>query len=39
MNETLSYYNQNADAFIEGTQNADMTQQYRFFLKVLVVRR
>lgn len=35
MNETLSYYNQNADAFIEGTQNADMTQQYRFFLKYL----
>jgi 2-polyprenyl-3-methyl-5-hydroxy-6-metoxy-1,4-benzoquinol methylase len=33
MNETLSYYNQNADAFIEGTQNADMTEQYRFFLK------
>ena len=30
---TLSYYNQNADAFIEGTQNADMTRQYRFFFK------
>ena len=30
---TLSYYDQNADAFIQGTQNADMTQQYRLFLK------
>ena len=37
MNETLSYYNQNADAFIEGTRNADMTRQYRFFLKYLPV--
>lgn len=35
MNETLSYYNQNADAFIEGTRNADMSEQYRFFLKYL----
>lgn len=35
MNETLAYYNQNADAFIEGTQNADMSEQYRFFLKHL----
>ena len=35
MNETLSYYNQNADAFIEGTQNADMSEQYRHFLKYL----
>ena len=35
MNETLNYYNQNADAFIEGTQNADMSAQYRFFLKHL----
>lgn len=35
MNETLAYYNQNADAFIEGTQNADMSEQYRFFLKNL----
>ena len=33
MNETLAYYNQNADAFIAGTQNADMSEQYRFFLK------
>lgn len=33
MNETLTYYNQNADAFIAGTQNADMSEQYRFFLK------
>lgn len=35
MNETLAYYNQNADTFIEGTQNADMSEQYRFFLKYL----
>ena len=33
MNETLTYYNQNADAFIAGTQNADMSEHYRFFLK------
>ncbi len=35
MKETLSYYNQNADSFIEGTQNADMSDQYRLFLKYL----
>lgn len=35
MKETLSYYNQNADSFIEGTQNADMSSQYRLFLKHL----
>lgn len=35
MNKTLAYYNQNADTFIEGTQNADMSEQYRFFLKYL----
>ena len=35
MDETLTYYNQNADAFVEGTQNADMSEQYRFFLKHL----
>lgn len=35
MDETLNYYNQNADAFITGTQNADMSQQYRHFLKHL----
>lgn len=35
MNETLTYYNQNADAFVEGTQTADMSEQYRFFLKHL----
>lgn len=33
MKETLSYYNQNADAFIEGTRKADMSEQYRHFLK------
>lgn len=35
MNETITYYNQNADSFIEGTQNADMSAQYDFFLKYL----
>ena len=35
MKETLDYYNQNADDFIAGTQNADMSEQYRFFLKHL----
>lgn len=35
MNETLTYYNQNADTFVEGTQTADMSEQYRFFLKYL----
>ena len=35
MDETLTYYNQNADSFIEGTRNADMSGQYRFFLKHL----
>ena len=32
MNETLTYYNENADAFIAGTQNADLSAQYQFFL-------
>lgn len=35
MKETLSYYNQNADAFIAGTQKADMSEQYGLFLKYL----
>lgn len=35
MNETLNYYDQNADAFITGTRDADMSEQYRFFLKHL----
>lgn len=35
MDETLTYYNQNAQAFIEGTQNADLKEQYRLFLKHL----
>ena len=35
MDETLRYYNQNALSFIEGTQNADMSAQYRIFLKYL----
>lgn len=36
MNDTLRYYNQNADTFVAGTQDADMSEQYRFFLKHLV---
>lgn len=36
MNETLAYYNRNADRFIEGTQNADMSEQYRCFLRYLL---
>lgn len=35
MKETLSYYNQNADAFVEGTLKADMSNQYRYFSKYL----
>ena len=35
MDETLAYYNQNADAFIAGTEHADMSEQYRFFLEHL----
>ena len=35
MKKTLSYYNQNADAYIEGTRKADMSMQYRFFSKYL----
>jgi SAM-dependent methyltransferase len=35
MNDTLSYYNHNADVFIEGTQNADMSEQYNLFLPYL----
>lgn len=33
MDETLNYYNQNADSFIAGTASADMSAQYQFFLK------
>lgn len=35
MDETLTYYNQNADSFIDGTRNADMSVQYQMFLKYL----
>ena len=35
MNDTLSYYNQNADSFIKGTRDADMSEQYHRFLKHL----
>ena len=35
MDKTLTYYDQNADAFIAETRNADMSEQYRFFLKHL----
>ena len=30
MDETLTYYNQNAEAFIEGTREADMSEQYDY---------
>ena len=33
MNGTLNYYNQNADTFVDGTRNVDMSGQYGFFLK------
>lgn len=33
MDETLNYYNQNAEAFIAGTRNADLSGQYGLFLK------
>ena len=35
MNETLNYYDQNAEAFIAGTRDADMSEQYALFLKHL----
>ena len=35
MDETLAYYNQHADAFVEGTRNADMSEQYSAFLRYL----
>lgn len=35
MNGTLNYYNQNADSFVAGTQNADMSRQYQIFLRHL----
>ena len=35
MDKTLNYYDQNADSFIEGTRNADMSAQYQLFLKHL----
>ena len=31
MNETISYYNNNAESFIEGTVNADMSHIYAMF--------
>lgn len=33
MDATLNYYNQNADSFVAGTLSADMSAQYKFFLK------
>lgn len=33
---TQAYYNQNAESFVQGTQNADMSEQYGFFLKYLL---
>lgn len=35
MNETLAFYDKNADSFIAGTKDADMSVQYGFFLKHL----
>lgn len=35
MNETINYYNLNADAFVAGTRDADMSDHYRTFLKYL----
>ena len=35
MNGTLAYYDQNADAFVAGTQAADMSGQYALFLPYL----
>ena len=36
MSETIDYYNQNADSFAAGTQNADMSDHYRIFLPYLL---
>ena len=33
MNETIEYYNQNADSFISGTINSDMSECRDSFLK------
>ena len=33
LQETIAYYNNNADAFCERTVNSNMEEQYRFFLK------
>lgn len=35
MNKTIEFYNDNADEFVVGTVNADMTQMYEMFLKYL----
>lgn len=35
MNQTIDYYNENADKFYENTVNADMSEQYQHFLKFL----
>lgn len=35
MNQTITYYNLNADNFIENTQNADMREAQDHFLKLL----
>ncbi len=35
MNKTINYYNENVDAFVENTVNADMSVQYALFEKYL----
>lgn len=35
MNETINYYNVNAETFYNTTVHADMTKQYKLFLKYL----
>ena len=35
VNETLAYYNENADSYYDHTVGSDMNEQYDFFLKYL----
>ena len=35
VNETLAYYNENADSYYDRTVSSDMNEQYDFFLKYL----
>ena len=38
MDATLNYYNQNAESFVAGTLSADMSAQYKFFLKYVPLK-